>query len=69
MLKSLFPVNIETGAVGSGDGAWLLFVPRSYIHRFKVGQEPAVLALDMGGGCLDNLIVSIFSTSRDGLID
>ena len=43
-LKSLFPVNIETGAVGLGDGAWLLLVPRSSIHGERVGQGTAVLA-------------------------
>ena len=61
--KPLFPVNIETGAVGSGDGAWLLQVPRSSIHKLRVGQEPAVLALGVGWGCLDNVIVSVLSTS------
>ena len=38
-LKSLFPVNIETGAVGSGEGAWLLSVPRSSVHWVRVGQR------------------------------
>ena len=48
-LKSLCSVNLETRTVGSGDGAWLLSVPRSSIHRLR-GQEPAVLALGAGGG-------------------
>ena len=53
-LKSLFPVNIETGAVRSGESAWLLSVPRSSVHWVRVGQGPAVLAVDVGGGCLHN---------------
>ena len=61
-MKSLFPVNMETGAVGSGDGAWLLQVPRSSIHKLRVGQEPALLALCTGGGCLDSVMVSVLST-------
>ena len=48
-LKSLFPVNIETGAVGSGEGAWLLSVPRSSVHWVRVGQGLAVLAVDVEG--------------------
>ena len=32
------PVNIETGAVGSGDGARLLSVPKSSIHWVRVEQ-------------------------------
>ena len=31
-LKSLYPVNIETGAVGLGEDTWLLSVPRSSVH-------------------------------------
>ena len=54
MLKSLFPVNTETGAVGSGEGAWLLSVPRSSVHWIRVGQGPVMLAVDVGGGCLHN---------------
>ena len=53
-LKSLFPVNIETRAVGSREGAWLLSVPRSSVHWVGVGQGPAVLAVDVGGCCLHN---------------
>ena len=45
----LFPVNKETGAVGSGGGAWLLSVPTSSIHWVRVGQGPAVLAVGEGG--------------------
>ena len=48
-MKSLFPVNMETGAVGSGEGASLLSVPRSSVHWVRVGQGPAVLAVDVGG--------------------
>ena len=51
-LKSLYPVNIETGAVGLGEGTWLLSVPRSSVHLVRVGQGPAVLAVDVGGCCL-----------------
>ena len=57
-LKSLFPVNIETGAVGSGEGAWLLSVPRSSVHWVRVGQGPAVLAVDVGG-----VVCTIFLSS------
>ena len=46
-LKSLFPK--ETGAVGSGDGALLISVPRSSIHRLRVGQAAAVLAVGVEG--------------------
>ena len=53
-LKSLFPVNREAAAVGSGEGAWLLSVSRSSVHWVRVGQGPAVLAVDVGGGCLHN---------------
>ena len=45
-------MNIETGAVGSGEGAWLLSVPRSSVHWVRVGQRSAVLAVNMGGCCL-----------------
>ena len=53
---------METGAVGSGAGAWLLQVPRSSNHKLRVGQEPAMLALCTGGGCLDSVMVSVLST-------
>ena len=53
-LKSLYPVNIETGAVGLGEGSWLLSVPKSSVHWVRVGQGPAVLAVDVGGCCLHN---------------
>ena len=46
-MKSLFPANTETGAVGSGDDAWLLSVPRSSSHRLRVGHGQDVLAVDM----------------------
>ena len=36
-LKSLYPVNIETGAVGLGEGTWLLSVHRSYVHWVRAG--------------------------------
>ena len=29
-----------------------------------MGQEPAALALGVGGGCLDNFIFSVLSTGR-----
>ena len=45
IFKSLFPVNKDTGAVGSGDGALLLSVPRSFIPWVRVGQGPALLAV------------------------
>ena len=65
-LKSLFPVNIETGTVGSGKSAWLLSVPRSSVHWVRVGQGPAVLAVDVGGGCLHNysLLCRFDATAR-----
>ena len=53
-LKSLYPVNIETGAVGLGEDTWLLSVPRSSVHWVRVGQGPDVLAVDVGGCCLRN---------------
>ena len=52
-LKSLFPFNIETGAVGSVDGARYLSVPRNSIHWVRVMQGPAVLAIGVGEGCSD----------------
>ena len=48
--------------VGLGDGAWLLSVPRSFIHRLRVGQGPAVLAVGVGVSCLDYFIFSVLST-------
>ena len=48
-MKLLFPVNIQTGAIGSGDGAWILSVPRSSKHKVGVGQGPAVLAVLWNG--------------------
>ena len=44
-MKSLFPVNMETWAVGSGDGALILSVSRSSSHRLRVGQGLDVLAV------------------------
>ena len=41
-LKSLFAVNMETGA---GDDAWLLSMPRSSRHRLRVEQGQNVLAV------------------------
>ena len=49
--------------VGSDDGAWLLSVPKSSIHKLRVGHGLAVLAVGVGGGCLDNFIVSVLPTS------
>ena len=40
-------------------------MPRSSIHKLRVGQEPAVLALGVGGGCLDCSVFYSFSISGD----
>ena len=48
-MQSLFPVDVETGAVGSGDCARLLSVPRNSVHWVRVGQGSAVLAVGVGG--------------------
>ena len=48
-MQSLFQVDVETGAVDSGDCARLLSVPRNPVHWVRAGQGPAVLAVGVGG--------------------